>query len=61
LTCSRPPSRGWARSPECYGDGSEYLFTLLFAPDADETAVEAQMAVVDQELEAVRALCEPAA
>jgi hypothetical protein len=43
------------------GDGSEYLFTLLFAPDADETAVEAQMAVVDQELEAVRALCEPAA
>jgi len=33
----------------------------LFAPDADETAVEAQMAVVDQELEAVRALCEPAA
>jgi Polyketide cyclase / dehydrase and lipid transport len=43
------------------GDGSEYLFTLLFAPDTDETAVEAQMAVVDQELEAVRALCEPAA
>jgi hypothetical protein len=43
------------------GDGSEYLFTLLFAPDVDETAVEAQMAVVDQELEAVRALCEPPA
>ena len=43
------------------GDGSEYLFTLFFAPDADDTAVEAQMAVVDQELEAVRALCEPAA
>jgi hypothetical protein len=43
------------------GDGSEYLFTLFFAPDVDEGAVEAQMAVVDQELEAVRALCEPAA
>jgi hypothetical protein len=42
------------------GDGSEYLFTLLFAPDADETAVQAQLAVVDQELEIVRALCEPA-
>jgi hypothetical protein len=42
------------------GDGSEYLFTLFFAPDADDAAVEAQMAVVDQELEAVRALCEPA-
>jgi hypothetical protein len=42
------------------GDGSEYLFTLLFAPDADETAVQAQLAVVDQELETVRALCEPA-
>ena len=43
------------------GEGSEYLFTLLFAPEADELAVEAQMAVVDQELEAVRTLCEPAA
>jgi hypothetical protein len=43
------------------GDGSEYLFTLFFAPDADDSAVEAQMAVVDQELQAVRALCEPVA
>jgi hypothetical protein len=43
------------------GDGSEYLFTLLFAPDAEDAAIEAQMAVVDQELEAVRALCEPVA
>jgi hypothetical protein len=43
------------------GDGSEYLFTLLFAPDAEDSAIEAQMAVVDQELEAVRALCEPVA
>jgi polyketide cyclase/dehydrase/lipid transport protein len=41
------------------GDGCEYLFTLFFAPDVDETAVEAQMAVVDDELETVRALCEP--
>lgn len=43
------------------GDGSEYLFTMLFAPDADAAAVDAQMAVVDEELQAVRALCEPAA
>ncbi|HEX3832202.1 MAG TPA: SRPBCC family protein [Solirubrobacteraceae bacterium] len=42
------------------GDGSEYLFTLLFAPDTEEGAVQAQLAVVDQELETVRALCEPA-
>jgi hypothetical protein len=42
------------------GEGSEYLFTLFFAPDADEAAVTAQMAVVDEELEAVRVLCEPA-
>lgn len=39
----------------------DHSHTLFFAPDADDTAVEAQMAVVDQELEAVRALCEPAA
>lgn len=43
------------------GDGSEYLFTLFFAPDAAEAVVEAQMDVVGDELEAVRALCEPAA
>ena len=28
------------------GDGSEYLFTLFFAPDAEEAVVEAQMGVV---------------
>jgi hypothetical protein len=40
------------------GEGSEFLFTLLFPPDADRRAVEAQMNVVEEELEAVRALTE---
>jgi uncharacterized protein YndB with AHSA1/START domain len=40
------------------GSGSEYQFTLQFPSDAPEDAVTAQLAVVDAELEAVRALCE---
>ena len=40
------------------GTGSEYQFTLQFPSDAPEDAITAQMAVVDAELEAVRALCE---
>jgi uncharacterized protein YndB with AHSA1/START domain len=40
------------------GDGSEYQFTLFFPETTDEAAVEAQMAVVEEELRAVRALCE---
>lgn len=31
---------------------------MFLAPDADEAAVSAQMAVVDQELDAVRTLSE---
>lgn len=38
--------------------GSEMLFTLLFPPDASETAVASQMAVVDEELTAVRRFVE---
>jgi hypothetical protein len=40
------------------GEGSEFFFTLLFDPDADRRVVEAQMDVVEQELEAVRGLTE---
>ena len=40
------------------GDGSEYLFTLFFGDRTDATAVEAQMATVETELETVRALSE---
>lgn len=40
------------------GCGSEMLFTLLFPPDATPSAVTAQMATVDAELETVRRLVE---
>ena len=39
-------------------DGSEYLFTLVFPAGTPETAIARQMATVEEELEAVRALCE---
>jgi hypothetical protein len=42
-------------------DGSEYLFTLFFPDGTTETAIAQQMATVEDELEAVRALCEAAA
>ncbi len=35
--------------------GAELIFSLFFPSDADPAAVDAQMAVVDQELQAVRA------
>ena len=40
------------------GDGSEFLFSLQFPPGTERGAIEAQMAVVEGELEAVRALAE---
>jgi hypothetical protein len=40
------------------GEGSEFLFTLQFPQGTDSDAIEAQMQVVEGELEAVRALAE---
>lgn len=40
------------------GGGSEYVFTLSFPRGTQKAAVEAQMAIVETELQAVRALCE---
>jgi hypothetical protein len=40
------------------GDGSEFLFTLLFPPDTDGKAIAAQMEVVEGELGRVRTLAE---
>jgi hypothetical protein len=37
---------------------SGYLFTVLLPADADAQAVDAQMAVIEQELRTVRDLCE---
>jgi uncharacterized protein YndB with AHSA1/START domain len=41
-----------------HGDGAAYQFTLLFPEGTEEEAVERQMAIVEEELEAVRADCE---
>jgi hypothetical protein len=38
--------------------GSEFLFSILFPPGTDQAVIDAQMAVVEGELEAVRALVE---
>jgi hypothetical protein len=40
------------------GEGSEFLFTLQFPEGTEPDAIEAQMRVVEEELEAVRALAE---
>ncbi|MBA2554960.1 MAG: SRPBCC family protein [Geodermatophilaceae bacterium] len=40
------------------GEGSEYLFTLFFAAETGEAAVEKQMTVVEEELRTIRASCE---
>jgi uncharacterized protein YndB with AHSA1/START domain len=40
------------------GNGSAFLFTLLFDPGVEAAAIEAQMKVVEGELEAVRDLAE---
>jgi hypothetical protein len=40
------------------GSGSEYVFTLFFPIDADEISVTQQMAIVEEELQSVRTLCE---
>jgi hypothetical protein len=40
------------------GEGSEFLFTLQFPPGTDGEAIEAQLRVVEDELEAVRTLAE---
>src|SRR4051812_27854609 len=43
------------------GAGSEYLFTLFFPEAAGEDAIATQMAVVEEELCAMRALAQPGA
>lgn len=52
------PARGAFSRVVPNGDGSEYLFTLFFGDAAGEDDVAKQMAVVEEELRAVRALCE---
>jgi polyketide cyclase/dehydrase/lipid transport protein len=57
LRVERPPTGAYSRViPN--GDGSEYQFTLFFPDSADESVITRQMTVVEEELRAVRALCE---
>jgi uncharacterized protein YndB with AHSA1/START domain len=51
-------SRGAFTRVVANGAGSEYLFTSVFGPGADEAAVAVQMAVVESELRTVRDVCE---
>jgi uncharacterized protein YndB with AHSA1/START domain len=60
LVSAAAPGRGAFSRVIPNGEGSEYLFTLFFAPGTDEATVQAQMVIVAEELAAVRALCEPA-
>jgi hypothetical protein len=41
------------------GGGSEFMFTLCFPKGTDETTIARQMATVEDELKALRSLCEP--
>jgi uncharacterized protein YndB with AHSA1/START domain len=57
LRVERPPTGAYSRViPN--GDGSEYQFTLFFGDSVGEAAITRQMTVVEEELRAVRALCE---
>jgi hypothetical protein len=60
LSTSSPPAitRGLFARVLPNGDGSEVVFTLLFAPDTPEDAVAAQMLTLETELAAVRNACE---
>jgi hypothetical protein len=58
LLSATDPTRG-AFSRVLHNDGgSEYLFTLFFPDGTADAAIARQMATVEDELEAVRALCE---
>jgi uncharacterized protein YndB with AHSA1/START domain len=57
LLAAGNPRRGAFSRVVPNGDGSEYLFTLFFPDGTDTAAITRQMAIVDEELHAVRRLC----
>lgn len=62
LLAADQPTRGaFTRVVPNGSQGSEYLFTLFFPAGTQQTAVCDQMAIVDDELNAVRELCERSA
>lgn len=58
LLMAEDPRRGVFTRVLPNGSGSEYQFTLFFPGEVTDSQAAAQMAVVQDELEAVRALCE---
>ena len=52
------PRRGSFTRVVANGTGSEYLFTSFFPDDTDDSAVAAQLAVIESELRTIRDLCE---
>ncbi|MFC0629236.1 SRPBCC family protein [Kribbella deserti] len=58
LLMAEDPSRGVFTRVLPNGGGSEYQFTLFFPDGTPEDAVATQVAVIDDELEAVRDHCE---
>lgn len=61
LLAADQPTRGAFTRVVPNGQGSEYLLTLFFPDGTEQTAVCDQMAIVDDELNAVRELCEQGA
>jgi uncharacterized protein YndB with AHSA1/START domain len=58
LLSATDPTRGAFSRVVHNHDGSEYLFTLFFPDGTPESVIAGQMATVEDELEAVRGLCE---
>jgi carbon monoxide dehydrogenase subunit G len=58
IVSAEPPRRGVFTRVLGNGDGSEYLFTQFFPDGATDAEVQAQVAVVEGELETVRRLTE---
>jgi Polyketide cyclase / dehydrase and lipid transport len=58
IVAASDPKRGVYTRVVPNGDGSQYLFTQFFPDGTPEDAVQAQVAVVEGELRAVRDACE---
>ena len=60
ILAAADPTRGAFCRVLPNGDGSEFLFTLFLQRGASDSAIGQQMSVVEEELRAVRNICERA-
>jgi hypothetical protein len=58
ITRPADPSRGARMRVLANEGGSEFVFTLIFPPGANDDSVRQQMTTVEAELRAVRDICE---